>query len=179
MDAVNSLGQLGGYIRVAVFPAHVNTDKVTFHANVTIQLFIPDLSQGYKIVDDKIVASNHVMITTIKGSLKEFVESGKSMLDTGNTQDFKYPNSFFGSGLRKYVSPELIESMIARIPTTGDKKKDVYIAQFRVVDNKVEKVDKIQMSNTERAEVADDIMNNITNTTTQTHMNDQTNEAVA
>ena len=172
MDAINALGQLGGYVRIATFPAKVSTEKVEFLANCTVQVFIPDLSSGFDVVgegsDRNIVAKKHLMIATIKGPLKHFTGSNKTILDLSNNQDFNYPNSYLGTGVRKFISSELIMSMLNRMPKTGDKTKDVYIAQFRVVNGQIEKVNRPTMTNEERAIIASDIMGEAVNTQQET-----------
>jgi hypothetical protein len=151
MNAIQSLCDAGGTIRITVFRANFDSQAVKIISNVIVSCTIIDKSELIPI-----------NIFSVKGMLKYFHNSGKYFLDMTNSKDSNYPNFWFGSGFSDYVSAYTIKKMSDLLPGSSDyngKESRIFV-EFRVLeDGSIVNVDIKNAYKHKKKNIADNIAN--------------------
>jgi len=131
MNAIQALCDAGGTVRITVFRANFQSPIVNIIANVIVSCTIIDKSELIP-----------VNLFTVKGMLKQFVQTGKYYLDMRNSKDRDYPNFWFGTGFGDYITVYCVKNLFDLIPENATGMQARKFVEFRVLsDGTIQNVD--------------------------------------
>jgi hypothetical protein len=163
MNALQAFCAVGGRVRVAAFRNGVETERVTFKANVRVTLRLPE-SDGS--------SPTYRNLIDVSGTLKYFHDSCKEFLDFSNSLKPGIRNVRLGFGFGDHINTALINGMLAKMPETGDKAKDFMAIEFTVDENN--KAHRVQFQRTsveELTEAASELIDAATSTSKESSTN--------